>query len=137
MQINSGFIPRNILEINGPSWKVVSNFQPNYMRVENVLIFGRNFKVLIHFVCRLWLVRLNKSFAFVLEMVLKDLDKIFLYLKADYSDSFSYLTCMPNLLLLVSFTVYNVKNVMVEILEKMESFDMDLLISDRLGLQID
>ena len=70
-------------------------------------------------------------------MVLKDLHKIFRYLKADCSDSFSHLTRMPNLLLLVLFTVYNVKNVMVEILEKMESFDMDLLISNRLGLQID
>ena len=133
MQINSGFIPRNIFEINGPSWKVVPNFQPNYMRVENVLIVWRNFKVLIHFVCRLWLVRLNKSFAFVLEMVQKDLVKIFLYLKADCSDSFSYLTRMPNLLLLVFFTVYNV---VVEILEKMELFDMDLF-SYRLSLQID
>ena len=91
---------------------------------------------MIHFVCRLWLVCLNKSFAFFLEMVLKDLDKNFLYLKADRSDSFRNLTHMPNLLLLVFFTVCNVKNVMVEILEIMESFYMDLF-SNRLSPQID
>ena len=66
-------------------------------------------------------------------MVLKDLDKNFLYLKADRSDSFRNLTHMPNLLLLVFFTVYIV---MVEILEIMKSFDMDLF-RNRLGLQID
>ena len=69
-------------------------------------------------------------------MVLKDLDKNFLYLKADRSDSFRNLTHMPNLLLLVFFTVCNVKNVMVEILEIMESFYMDLF-SNRLSPQID